>query len=278
MALTEKYMANFSEEDFLQYQFMSAYSEHDHFDASTLKNSFMNILVLFISHNILYHECGHILLGHCDGKMVKMVEQHNSGSMRGGYGLQAREMLADWYGIKKTMNVFLFSFAQTCGYKITNNSDLLIFRKALFLALVALYCQFDLFEATNNHNKNGFSEYTLEHRTRLHPYIRLFHSCDAMKEAAMDVIEIYNQADPNLSEHIVSELLKTVIDDLLCFLEKMGLINIRFDTFRTELIECHYLIRKRAAFKKHSTKPYINFEIQKMPEQYLVALRSLKNP
>ena len=83
-----------------------------------------------------------------------------------------------------------------------------------------LYCQFDLFEATNIYDKHEFSEYTLEHRTHPHSYIRLLYGCDAMKEAAMDVIEMLNQIDSATSERVVSELLKTSIDDLLCFLEK----------------------------------------------------------
>lgn len=277
MALTEKYMVYINDEDLLEYQFMCSNSLHNHFDNSTLKNSFMNFIVFFICYNILFHECGHILLGHCDGKMTEMTEHHNSNSRQGGYGLQASEMLADWYGIKMAMSVFLFSFAQTCEYQITNIDDLFTFRKTIFFSLVALFCQFNLFEATSNDDENEFSVYTLEHRTHPHPYIRLFYGCDAIKEAAMDVIEFYNYVDSNISEQVASKILMTVVDDLLCFLEKMGIKHIRSDILRAELIECHYSIRKKAASKKHSTKPYINLQMQNMPEHYLTFIRTLKN-
>ena len=139
-----------------------------------------------------------------------------------------------------------------------------------------LYCQFDLFEATNIYDKHEFSEYTLEHRTHPHSYIRLLYGCDAMKEAAMDVIEMLNQIDSATSERVVSELLKTSIDDLLCFLEKMGLKNIRFDIFRPELIECHYSIRKKRLYGNTMSNHILIFICKKCQKNILILFASLK--
>lgn len=289
-ALVEKYMVDFSEKDFLQYQFLSSDSLHNHFDDQTLKNSFFELVIRFVCYNILFHECGHILLGHCDRRKIRIAEQSEHGVMQGGYGLQAREMLADWYGIEKAMNVFLFSFAQTCKYRITDDNDLLIIQKALFLAIVALYCQFDLFEAAsvcdgddsacdacNACDRSEYSECKLKYRTHPHPYIRLVYGCDAIKEATMGVLEYCNSVDSNTSERVVTELIHALNKDFLLFFEKMGLNHVKFDIFRQELIECHYLIRKKAASKRHSTKPYVVIPMEKIPREYLTFLRELKS-
>lgn len=277
LALEEKYnIAKMDEENFLLYQFSSTSTTHQHYDNSTLQTSFMDIMVKFISHNILFHECGHILLGHCDSRMARTSEQVNKLSHNGGYGLQAREMMADWYGIKRAMKILLYSFDKSCHYNVKEKNDLIVIRKALFTALLALFCQFDLFEASSGSNMHEFTAYNLSLRSHPHPYIRLLYGCDVIKESVMDVIESSQSLNDTVSEEIVDELLNTTADDLLNFLDHMGLNNVKSSLWNPNLIECYYLIWKKAALEKHSTKPYINMKMQKMSTEYLNSIRKCK--
>lgn len=94
-ALEEKYMVNLNEDDFLSYQFAETGIFFRYFDDSTLKNSFMNGMAKFIGYNIVFHECGHILLGHCDRGAKKITEKNSRNNGKMGYGHQARELMAD---------------------------------------------------------------------------------------------------------------------------------------------------------------------------------------
>lgn len=273
-ALDNIYLKAVDDETFWQYQFQSIDSLHRHYENDTAKSSFMDLLVRFIGYNILFHECGHILLGHCDGRTSEAVERNSSNSNCGGYGLQARELMADWYGTKIAVRVLLVSFAHECGYEIHSIQDMLTVRKVLFLALLAIYCQYNLFESTQ-HQYGEFSEQTLKQRTHPHPYIRLLYGCDIVKEALMDVLEQFNDIDPHQSEQFVNEMVKSIIDDLLAILPKMGISSVGTDSFKRELVECYISIRKKAASRKHSAKPYIKIEMQKMPKEYQESLRSI---
>lgn len=273
-ALDNVYLKAIDDEDFSHYQFESIDTLYRHYENSTAKNSFMDLLVRYISHNILFHECGHILLGHCDGRINEVCEQSSSNSNSGGYGLQSREMMADWYGTKIATSVLLFSFAHECGYRIHSINDIFTVRKILFLALLALYCQYNLFEATE-HRIDEFSEQALKKRTHPHPYIRLLYGCDIVKETLMDVFEQINHINASQSEQLMNEIVMSVVDDLLTMLKKMGLSNLGIDSYKRELIECYISIRKKAASRKHSTNPYIKVEMQKMSKAYLESLRSI---
>lgn len=185
------------------------------------------------------------------------------------------------------MTLSIFSFSRESKFSIQNESDLLLFGKILFLNVLALYCQFDLFEATTickenqnkNHKKNinnetdEFSESKLKLRSHPHPYIRLIYGLDALKEAMMDVLESFNEVDSDTSETIVTRLLETSMNDVYDFFEKMGLEIKKSDLFRSTLIENYINIWKKAASPKHSAKPYINFRMQKMSLEYLNDLR-----
>ena len=272
-ALDNVYLKAVEDKDFLHYQFESIDTLHRYYENTTAKNCFMDAIVRFIGYNILFHECGHILLGHCDGRSNEVCEQNSSNSNCGGYGLQAREMMADWYGTKIATSILLFSFAYECGYRIHSVNDMFTVRKILFLALLALYCQYNLFEATQ-HRYDEFSEQNLKKRTHPHPYIRLLYGCDIVKETLMDVVEQINDLDASRSEQLMNEMVKSIVDDLLVMLRKMGLNSFGADANKRELIECYISIRKKAASRKHSTKPYIRMEMQKMPRAYLESLRS----
>ena len=50
----------------------------------------------------------------------------------------------------------------------------------------------------------------------------------------------------------------------------------RSNLSRPTIIESYISIRKKAASPKHSAKPYIDFKMEKMPEEYLDSLRKIK--
>ena len=233
-SLVDKYMRNVEEDDFLYYQFAEDGALFRYFDDSSLKNSFMNCMAKFIEYNILFHECAHILLGHSDTGGKNIIEKNTAIDGKKGYGHQAREFMADWYGIKKAMTVFTFSFAKCSKFSLYNNEDLLLFRKIFVVCFLALFCQFDIFEETQiykemsaktNKDKTGifldeFSESKLKMRTHPHPYVRLNYGLDALKEAMMDVMQIHNSVDSDTSENIVNKLLEVSLGDVFVFLKK----------------------------------------------------------
>ena len=85
------------------------------------------------------HEYGHILCGHCDKMLSMSLFFEQNKDAKGGYDAQAKEYMADFYGVANSLNLMLCSFLDT-------SSDIGII---ICLYITAIHSIFWIFNARN---------------------------------------------------------------------------------------------------------------------------------
>ncbi len=85
------------------------YIDFKYDEAESTKSKMCNYLMTFALAYLVMHEFGHILCGHCRKEDVFFYENENVYRIQ-GYKAQAKEMLADFYGIANSYNLFLSTF------------------------------------------------------------------------------------------------------------------------------------------------------------------------
>ncbi len=85
------------------------------------------------------HEYGHILCGHCDKMLSMSLFFEQNKDVKGGYDAQAKEYMADFYGVANSLNLMLCSFLDTA-------SDIGII---ICLYITAIHSIFWIFNARN---------------------------------------------------------------------------------------------------------------------------------
>lgn len=276
MSLEEKYFKNFREKDIIAYAFQQSDEYFKLFEEDSLKKRVMNIIGLIIIHNIIFHECGHIVCGHCNKKKYKMSEMVSKNNCNSRYGHQAREMVADWYGVNQSFRALVNSLRSDYQYIISNKEDMSTLKKLFVMFCIALYCQFDLFEVMEGKAEKELDEYVLENRSHPHPYTRLSYCLEAMRESMMDILIEINKISEEEAWMIGNEIAEEAMREVYWFIKNMGDSRF-FEMLKTPSIhEAYYRCRKKAWGKRKYKNALIDIKIAKMPSDYMKIMRSKK--
>lgn len=150
------------------------------------------------------HEYGHILCGHCDKKMSMSLFFEDDKNTKGCYNEQAKEYMADFYGIANSLSLML------CSY-LTNLSDIGIITTLYITAVHSIFWIFnDGFIPLEKCNCNVM--------THPHPMVRMgyfFELIEIELQHSLEIFEKHKQLKikiDNAAEHIVSAAIEDFVN------------------------------------------------------------------
>lgn len=123
------------------------------------------------------HEFGHILCGHCDTEKVLSLLFENDNDKKGGYEAQAKEYIADFYGVANSYSMLTASCLEYIG-DIGRLSSLYV---------TAIHSILWIF----SFNKKSIDQCDCSRLTHPHPYVRISYFYNLLVNELTHTLEIY---------------------------------------------------------------------------------------
>lgn len=159
---------------------------------------------------IIMHEFGHILCGHEDKENINFRNMNfeQNAEKKGGYKSQAKEYMADFYGIANSLNMMLASF-HSSKEEIIN---------CVGLYLTAVQSIFWIFNVT----KKSLEESDCSKDTHPHPIVRMGYFLDLIELELSHSLHMFDRRK-ELSFTIDGEIINNMVQEALQIF--LGLIN-----------------------------------------------------
>ena len=170
-------------------------------EAESTNSKMCNYLMTCAIAYLVMHEFGHILCGHCSKEESFFYEDESEKKLQ-GYKAQAKEMLADFYGIANSYNLFLATI-------IENPNDVGPFS---LLYLLSAYSIFWIFKF----DKKTVSECDCSEMSHPHPQVRFCYFTDFLENELQHSIEMFKDHKKIYAKDNAAEILfGAILEDLV---------------------------------------------------------------
>lgn len=149
------------------------------------------------------HEYGHIMCGHCDKELSTRLFFEQSKDIRGGYDAQAKEYMADFYGVAHSLTMVQCSFL----------SHLLDIGIITYLYITAIHSIFWIF----NVRKDPLKDCDCSTMTHPHPMVRMGYFFGLIENELQHSLEMFERHEELIIKErdAAEQITNAAIEDFL---------------------------------------------------------------
>lgn len=237
------------------------------FPCNNLVNSFYNYIASLILDNVVRHEVGHVILGHCDGNGI--YSEKGSYETSKSLHFQSCEMQADWYGVFRGLTANLDFAIFSKDFNIYHSYEYRIINRLYLCYFIAVYVQYSLFFNNFNWSKRNLKEIDFINRKHACDLVRLKYSYYALiytLQCLLIETKGINETDAFDYAFGMADAFKKKLDFLLASEDRFTFEDVLEDRH----INFYYMIVMSEYFSRNDYKAKLDFNIPLIPTDELI--------